>query len=418
MPVDHEMPRRASAGEIPARQRPTLRFPMTPRMRALLTVMTATLGVAGDSSAAPVPPLLMPDRAPTPSPEASAQTSITRRSMELVPATATDQHGMTFTMSGMSGITWQSGDAADSIFAIVLDNSDKIVRLRVGFNHDGSISSLAIVDGLTLAASGDHEGIAFTDAATNSTFVSNEVGPAIDEFDLSTGALIRTLAVPSVFTEPANLRSNCGLESLSRCPDTGDLWTANEEALTVDGPRSTPTNGTLVRLTSYSQGPTPDAPTPHRQHAYLTEPLHGTTMKGARSGVSDIVAISRGRLLILERSFASGEGLFKNSIYLVDPAEGSPTDTTSLAALDGVAFTPVKKRLLWSAYLNQNLEGLCVGPQLSPTSRVLLGVVDDADPISMNAVISFELIDPPHSPHSADAAAEDNATAEIIATPR
>lgn len=359
------------------------------------TVFTMIVTVAGAAWAATPPPLVVPEGAVTPTQEASdrAGISITQRSSQLLATAATDQNGTQFKIRGMSGVTWLSGEAGDSIFAAVIDNSDKVVRLRIGFKEDGSIASLAIIDGLTLGTSGDHEGIAFTDGATNTIFVANEVGPAINEFDLSSGALRRAISVPSVFTEPGNLRSNLGFESLSRCPETGDLWAANEEALTVDGPRSTPEHGTLVRLTCSSEGGDGDAPARHRQYAYLTEPLHGVMMRGGRSGVSDIVAISGGRLLVLERSFASGEGLFRNSIYLVDPAEGMPTDVAKIGALEGSDFEPVKKRLVWSAYLNQNLEGLCLGPRVSPMSRVLLGVVDDGDPLSLNMIVSFEFID-------------------------
>lgn len=362
----------------------------------LWTGIAAALGLAHDLLAATPPTLVVAEGAVTPTQEASdgASISITQRPSQLLATAATDQNGTPFKIRGMSGVTWLSGDAGDSIFAVVIDNSDKIVRLRVGFKEDGSIASLAIVDGLTLGVSGDHEGIAFADGATNSVFVSDEGGPAINEFDLSTGALMRTVDVPSVFTEPGHLRSNLGLESLARCAETGHLWSANEEALTVDGERSTPEHGTLVRLTQTGVGRGGDEAAPDVQYVYLTEPLHGTMMRGGRSGICDIVAISGGRLLVLERSFASGEGLFRNSIYLVDPAEGTPTDVAGMGALEGADFEPVQKRLVWSGFLNQNLEGLCLGPRVSPTSWVLLGVVDDGDPLSLNMVVSFEMVEP------------------------
>lgn len=365
-------------------------------MRASVWWVTTAVGlvIAGGALAGVPPRVVVPGDATEPSPEVHPEPldelRIEQRGSQLLATAANDQHGTAFKVRGMSGVTWLSGEAGDSIFAVVIDNSDKVVRLRASFKEDCSIASLAIVDGLTLGVSGDHEGIAFTDGATNTIFVADEVGPAINEFDLSSGALRREIPVPSVFTEPGHLRSNLGLESLSRCPETGDVWSANEEALTVDGERSTPERGTLVRLTrpSVGEGGGPDV-----QFVYLTEPLHGAMMRGGRSGVSDVVAISGGRLLVLERSFASGEGLFKNSIYVIDPAEGMPTDVAGMGALEGAEIEPVKKRLVWSGFLNQNLEGLCLGPRVSPTSWVLLGVVDDGDPLSMNMVMSFELKD-------------------------
>ncbi len=368
-------------------------------LRASVWCATTAVGlvVAGGARAEVPPRVVVPGDAAEPSAEVHADPSdelrIEQRGSQLLAAAATDQHGTAFKIRGMSGVTWLSAEAGDSIFAVVIDNSDKVVRLRVGFKEDGSIASLAIGEGLTLEVSGDHEGIAFAGGTSNSVFISDEAGPAIKQFDLSSGALMGTVAVPSVFAEPGHLRANLGLESLARCPETGDLWIANEEALTVDGERSTPERGTLARLTRTVVGGGGEGAAPDVQYVYLTEPLHGAMMRGGRSGVSDVVAISGGRLLVLERSFASGEGLFRNSIYLVDPAEGTPTDVAGIGGLEGAEFEPVRKRLVWSGFLNQNLEGLCLGPRVSPTSRVLLGVVDDGDPLSVNMVMSFELVD-------------------------
>ena len=40
---------------------------------------------------------------------------------------------------------------------------------------------------------------------------------------------------------------------------------------------------------------------------------------------------------------------------------------------------------------DQNLEGIGVGPRLPNGSSILLGVVDNGDPISSNTIVSFEL---------------------------
>ena len=58
--------------------------------------------------------------------------------------------------------------------------------------------------------------------------------------------------------------------------------------------------------------------------------------------------------------------------------------------LDGKIFTPVSKYLLWSGNVG-NLEGLALGPPLAGGNRVLLGIVDDGDPLSISQLVAFEL---------------------------
>ena len=105
--------------------------------------------------------------------------------------------------------------------------------------------------------------------------------------------------MPPVFN---SRRANFGLESL-----TGDgsftFWTANEEALSVDGPLSTPSAGTVIRLLETDQ-----ESGPRRQFAYVTDPMHGSVVSGARSGVSDLLYIGPyGVLLALDGPLAVDE---------------------------------------------------------------------------------------------------------------
>ena len=50
--------------------------------------------------------------------------------------------------------------------------------------------------------------------------------------------------------------------------------------------------------------------------------------------------------------------------------------------------------LFSSTTIGENLEGLCLGPQLANGNRVLLGVVDDGDAVSNNTLVAFELVVP------------------------
>lgn len=293
-----------------------------------------------------------------------------------LPAAATDQHGAVFAITGLSGVTHLSGAS----FAAVMDNSDKVVFFDLDLAADGRVNAVSNLRGLTLDRSGDHEGIAF--ASPGEVLISNEANSKIRAFGLDDGLWRRTISVPEIYDAR---RGNLGLESLAF--DAAFVWTANEEALTVDGPRATPTSGTTVRLARIDA----TTETPLAQYAWVVEPMHGPTIPfgpPGQSGLSDLVALPDGSLLALERSLAFIDPLFQTRIYRVDT--GGATDVSPLASLDGEQFTPAGKTLLYAGG-HTNLEGLCLGPRLSPTTHALVGVVDDGDAVSTNAVVVFRL---------------------------
>src|SRR4051812_25352148 len=82
---------------------------------------------------------------------------LTFRGCVLLPAQAHDQNGRPFDIHGVSGITC----ASRNTYWAVLDNSDKLVRLGIKLNTDGSIESADVTAALTIAGRADHEGIAY-----------------------------------------------------------------------------------------------------------------------------------------------------------------------------------------------------------------------------------------------------------------
>jgi hypothetical protein len=171
------------------------------------------------------------------------------------------------------------------------------------------------------------------------------------------------------------------------------MWTANEEALTADGPVSTTSTGNVVRLVRLNV--TGDMVKPAQEYAYIVEPIHRGVGQPVCSGLSDLVDLPDGTLLTLERSAIEGIPTFETRIYQVDFA--GATDISKGVLADGLkdqVYTPVGKRQLFaSSRIGENLEGLCLGPTLPNGNRVLLGVVDNGDPISRNTLVSFELAD-------------------------
>lgn len=269
--------------------------------------------------------------------------------------------------TNLSGLAWVGGDQ----WLAIADKGGAMYPLTISIGSDGRISAAALGAGTVLAGATDAEGIAWDDAR-GTVFVSDESGPSVREFDPVTGALVGSVGLPSVFSA---IRGNLALESLSRDPASRSLWTANEEALVPDGPVSSFTAGTAVRLQRFdgSAGFAPSG-----QWAWVTDPIGSNYGSPGRdietSGVVDLVAMPAGDLLVLERS-AGGSGLRSR---LFQAGFDGATDTTGLAGLDGRTWTPLRKSLLWSkTFFLQNFEGAALGPTLPDGSRSLLLVSDD-----------------------------------------
>ena len=337
---------------------------------------------------------------------ASAEIAVTQRNQVELGDTARDQNDESFTVRGLSGITYVglSPDAAGAHrYLAVMDNSDKLVTIDVELLADGGIGSASIVGGHTLALNRDFEGIAYH-RQRQSVLLSEEDTPQVHEFDLgsiedSQGRqvlpVVQSLDRPGVFD---HVRHNLGFESLALHPDLSQLWTANEEALSVDGPRSTASSGSVVRLLRYNlSGPTAGMATAAEQYAYLTEPLHaqaGTNFPSA-SGLVELLMLPDGTLLALERSVASTYFVIEIpsiQLRLYEVGFEQATDISGLSALDGETYTGVSKRLLWSdtGLGIGNLEGMALGPQLPNGNWSLIAVVDN-DGGYPNRLVAFEL---------------------------
>lgn len=290
----------------------------------------------------------------------------------------------------LSGVTYL-GPRAGGLerFAAIQDENRQIVVFDVSFDANGTINSATAVSALTITGGPDFEGIAYTGATRNSVFVSEENTPTIREFRLSDAAALNAISLPDVYEHN---RDNRGLESLTRSVDGRTMWTANEEALTVDGPASSQASGTLVRLQRMTDLGT--SVEPGRQFVYEIDPIHAGSSPD-RSGLSDLVMLPDDTLLALERS-RTGTGLttsFRNRVYQVDFT--GATDVSGPAfegGLVGTSYMTTSKNLLWSnqSFGINNLEGIGLGPVLPNGNWVLLGVVDDGG-LGFNLISSFEL---------------------------
>jgi hypothetical protein len=263
-------------------------------------------------------------------------------------------------VSDLSGLTWIAGDE----FAAVSDKQRMIQHLHLQIDRatgaltDGKLGSIEEVP----AKAGDFEGVAWV-SGEKAFFVAAEEGNSVIRFVPRARAAI-PLTLPAVF---AKARPNLGLEALTWNEDARVFWIANEEALVPDGPPSSATAGTMVRLQKLDARCRPLA-----QYAWRTEPA-AFRYGQAGSGVSDLCVLPDGQLLVLERGFAEG-GLHLR-LFLANLA--AATDVSRRPGLNGAALVPAGKTLLYEETTGFiNFEGLTLGPPLANGWRSLIVVAD------------------------------------------
>jgi len=303
----------------------------------------------------------------------------------------------TATATELSGLAWLSGT---TYYAVSDDtNQRKVHELNISVNPaNGRITGASLVGTSTLATGYDLEGIAYC-RPRGIWFVSDEGqnpnGGYIRAHTLPDGNLLGLVAIPSPMQ---NDRSNYSLESCAW--GAGALWTANEEALAQESALSTASSGSLIRLQRFDH-----LFNAAGQWAYQTDSFgfDSSLTTAERSGVSDVLALPDGNLLVLERTLGIAFiPSYRNRIYLVN--FGGATDVSGINDLDGASYAPVTKTLLWEKNMGsistRNFEGIALGPALpsiSSTSYSVLLVADNSGGTQQHlyALVLNGLVAPP-----------------------
>lgn len=309
-----------------------------------------------------------------------------------------------FSPGQLSGITFLGNDeAGESKFLAVSDTNGEVFQIHGAFDDATGVNTAVVTDQWTIEdTSLDAEGLAFHPNAPTSVFISYEddvsvpvLTPGVREYDMANGQRLQSVSLPSVWSTGGNVVNNRGFESLTRSVGGKVMWTANEEALTIDGNLATSSSGTTVRLQKMIvDGSTV---TSTSQFAYEVDPVHGPSPD--RSGLVELVALPDGNLLALERSAAVTVPLFENRIYQIDfTAATDISDPAFDGGLTGANYTAVGKTLLWSGAVDggfgANMEALALRSSSVAGSWSLLGVVDDGDGVSTNLAVAFALSPP------------------------
>ena len=243
----------------------------------------------------------------------------------------------------------------------------------------------------SLTARHDYEDIA---VCPRGLLLCEEDTPAIRLFTAADGRELGGIPLPA---QLRGCRTNRGLEAVAFDSAGSCIWTATEEAVPTDGPASTATAGTIVRLARLALPDNGTTAESSRQFAYVVDPPHAAVraLPGEPlSGLVALVALRDERLLVLERSFAAGLPPFENRIYLVD-TRGAP-DVAGVK--QGLASRPaasrLPKQLLWKGSLGVNLEGLALGPTLASGGRLLAAIADNGGTNAPTLLVTFRLTSP------------------------
>lgn len=207
--------------------------------------------------------------------------------------------------------------------------------------------------------------------------------PFVREMTTS-GVFVREFATPAMYNYVDNAstggRNNKLFEALTVTPN-GTIYTANEDALVQDGPLTSVSNGSVVRLTALD----PVSGAAGAQYAYELPPIPVDAVPGAPfgpdNGLPELLAISDTQFIAIERAFASGVG---NTIRLtLAEITAETTDVSNFASLAGADYTPMRRTLLlempitYEGITLDNIEGVSWGKTLANGNRTLVLVADN-----------------------------------------
>ena len=239
-------------------------------------------------------------------------------------------------------------------------------------------------------------------------WVHRGMGPALHESRMSDGQLMRTLALPPMFTPQPGAgtgpRDNLAFEGLALTPDQRTAWVAMENALLQDGPSPrVGSEGGPCRITAFDLASGQAV----RQIAYVPDaipargPLPGLTppVVYADNGISEILMQDDHHMLVLERAFVLGQGMSLR-LYRIDTRAAS--DTLGLDRLQPGNHQSATKTLVAdfaTLGLTQldNTEGMTWGPVLLDNGRRIRTLVVVSDDNFRSAQITqfaaFEFIE-------------------------
>lgn len=323
-------------------------------------------------------------------------------------------------VGGLSGIYY---DNKKQIYTAISDSRNtpmegmsRIYTFKIDTSLNG-IGNISVVDMHNLLdAEGnpwkkgvvDAEGIAPTPNG-NGFYWSSELGSGLRITDPN-GKFIADLdnSIPEYFSTktqgekdaPIGLRYGLSFEGLSLTPDSKTLFIGTETALKQDAPIAGTMNSSPTRILKYQVNPLDNSLTMAGEYVYNLDAIPQVSKFGiSDNGLSEILAISDKKLLIVERAGRNAskgydDWDFNVRVYLVD-LEGS-TDiqgTYSLKDIDPKTLQTAQKRLLIDFNLLTDkpdcIEGMTFGPTIDGKKSLVFVSDNNFQPYQSNKFYLF-----------------------------
>lgn len=264
----------------------------------------------------------------------------------------------------------------------------KSVRFISGMPTEGDKKVLLDPEGIVSLPGGD-----FLISSEGNNDAKPRERPRILRVSAS-GSWIRDLLVPDKYLpelvgqQTKGIQNNAAFEGLTQFSEGKIIFTSTESALQQDFISGEEEKGDWIRILKYEskgqKGLEPDV-----EYAYRVDSFKDNQRgKEVFRGVSEILAISEAKLLVLERGVRIlGKNLWAQTVglYLADLSKGS--DVSSLKKLSDGKFVGVEKIKLMDFETDllkergekavQNFEALAWGPQLADGRRSLLVLSDN-----------------------------------------
>lgn len=190
----------------------------------------------------------------------------------------------------------------------------------------------------------------------------------------------------------SGIRNNLSFESLAILP-SGDVLVALEASLQQDGPKPGVLQGSPARMVQFD-GKTGK---PRAQYVYMISPIPQAGSRGEKSmiGLSEMLSIGHGRLLMVERSFAEGVGN-TIKIFMVDLLNATDiSGITSLAEYDGYISPVLKTEVLDLNGIGlspDNIEAMAIGKGRDGSEILLLAADNNFSSRQKTQFFAFKMV--------------------------
>lgn len=227
----------------------------------------------------------------------------------------------------------------------------------------------------------DCEGIAYCpDRGT--VFVSGEEDQRILEYNLDGSPTGQELQIPDIMQRD-KIAENLGFEALCYDESSKLFWTTTESPLPADYIPAGNEASTALRLVSFDTNMKQVSTYFYNMDTRMTK----RGKKCAVHGVSSMLALGDGRLIVMEREVSIPKRKIgtwcRMKLYIVNPSQETPgslstpmSEVTEQQFLQKELLCQFTTRLRIGKISLSNYEGMCLGPELADGSKTIIMIAD------------------------------------------